>query len=154
MLVSTRYAMSMLNVLIALHVSSRVWPMEDNSNPLTFCNRIRMESVGVFIRVSSKGTLFNFLIGFSFCLCWKCWWSYFSCWWGRGWVSVVDLSLFWFRFYCWLILIKSICSNWEMLLALAMGCWGLEEVWFGIVELLSDCVLIVPNMNSVWSFGL
>ena len=34
--------------------------MGDNSNPLTFCNRIRVESVGVFYQSVSKRNVVQF----------------------------------------------------------------------------------------------
>ena len=34
----------------------------DNPNPLTFWNRIRMDSVVLFLRVSPKGSLFNLFL--------------------------------------------------------------------------------------------
>ena len=43
------HAISMLYFCIALHFSSRVWPVLDNSSPFTFWNKIRMESLVFFI---------------------------------------------------------------------------------------------------------
>ena len=36
--------------------------MVNNSNPLTFWNRIRMESVVLFLRLSPKESLFNLFV--------------------------------------------------------------------------------------------
>ena len=66
MLVSARHAMSMLYCFIDWHVTSRVWPVVDSSNPPTFWNRILVTSVALFCRTSPKGLLFNFVV--LFCL--------------------------------------------------------------------------------------
>ena len=62
MLFSAKHAMSMLFFLIALHVSSGMWLVVDSSKPLTFLNRMRMESFVLFMRVCPNGLLVNLFL--------------------------------------------------------------------------------------------
>ena len=54
--------MSMLNFLIALHVSSRVWLVVDSSKPLICWNRMRIESFVLFMRVYPNGSLLHLFL--------------------------------------------------------------------------------------------
>ena len=61
MFVSVRHAMSMVYCFIDWHVTSKVWPVVDSSNPPTFWNRILVTSGAFSCRTSPKGLLSNFV---------------------------------------------------------------------------------------------
>jgi len=77
-LVSAKHAMSILYCFIDWHVTSRVRPVVDNSNPPTFWNRICTEPFVLFLSISPKGSLFSF---FNFLVLWLMLWLVMKVWW-------------------------------------------------------------------------